>query len=123
MVRDDDEEREEEDDEAATFPNDPRGSSLHAPVSKMVAASEVEGGEDEEDFKAAAAAVAFETLAATSARPFAPRKPTRATSSTVFRASSAQANDEEGRADRASLRASEMPLARQAVVDDDDGAL
>ena len=79
-----------EKDNEGTFPNDPRGSSLHRPVSKIVAASGA-GGEDE-DFKEA---VAFETLAATSARPLAPRKPTKATSSIVLWASSAQMNDEE----------------------------
>ena len=101
----------EEDDEAA-FLSNPRGSSLHRPM-KMVAASGGGGGEDEA-FKAA---VAFETLAATSPRPLAPRKPIRA--STVLLMSSAQTNDDKGRADLALLRAREMPLARQVVGDDD----
>ena len=82
--------------------------------SKTVATSG--GGGEDEAFEAA---VAIETVAATSARPLAPRKPTRATSSTVLRASSAQANDDEDRADLALLRAREMPLARQAVGDGD----
>ena len=111
MTTCDDAECEEEDE--IPFPNDPRGSSLQAPVSKMVTASG-EGGEDEE-FKAA---VACETFAATSPRPVAPRKPTRETSSAVLRASSAQTNDDQGRADLALSRASEMSLARQAVFDD-----
>ena len=108
---DDGDEREEEDE--APLPNDPRGSSLHAPVSKMVAASE--GGGEDEDFKAA---VACETSAATSPTPLAPRKPTRATTSTVLYASSAQTKDGEVKADLALSRASEMSLAMQAVFDD-----
>jgi len=90
---------EKEVDEAA-FPKDPRGSSLHAPVRKTVAASGGGGGKDE-DFKAA---VAFETLAATSARALAPCKPTKATSSIVLLMSSGQRNDDEGRADLALLK-------------------
>ena len=105
-------------DNEGTFPNDPRWRSRHGPVRKTVTASG-RGGEDEA-FKAA---VAFETLAATSVIPFAPRKPVRATSSIVLLASSAQANDDdEGRADLALLRAREMPFARQAVGDG-DGAI
>ena len=109
---------------AAAFPNDPRGSSLHAPVSKMgvvVASAGLREGADE-DFEAASATT-FETSAAIMARPLAPRNPTRATSSTVLGASSAQTiDDDKGRADFASLRANETSLARQAsvvaVVDD-----
>jgi len=105
-------------DNEGTFLNEPRGSSRHAPVSKTVAASGGGGGGggDDEAFKAA---VAFDTFTATSPRPLAPRKPVRATSSTVLRASSAQANDDEGRANLALLRAREMPSARQGVGDGD----
>ena len=103
-------------DDEGTFPNDPRWRSRHGPVRKTVTASG--GGGGDEAFKAA---IAFETLAETSAIPLAPRKPIRATSSTVLLMSSAQTNDDKGRADLALLRAREMPLARQ-VVGDDDGA-
>ncbi len=124
-VRDDDDGRAEEEDDtaAAAFPNDPRGSSLHAPVSKMgvvVASAGLREGADE-DFEAASATT-FETSAATLARPLAPRKPTRATSSTVLGVSTAQTNDDKGRATLASLRANEISLATQASAEVDDGA-
>ena len=115
MVRDvvDDDDDVIEVDEA-TFPSEPRGSSRHTPVSKIVAAASGEGDDDSR-----AAAVAFDTMAATSPRPLAPRKPTRATSSAVLCGSIAQTNaDDKGRANLASPRANETSLARQVVGDD-----
>jgi hypothetical protein len=92
-------------------------------VSKTVVAESAglrEGAD--EDFEAASVTT-FETSVATMASLLEPCKPTRATSSTVLGASSAQTNDDgKGRADLASLRAKETSLARQASAVVDDGA-
>ena len=108
------------DDFKATFPSNPRGSSRHAPVSKTVAAA---SGEEDEDSRETV--VALETSADTLLSSLEPCKPTRATASTVICVSIAQTydgddDDIKGRADLASRRASETPLARHDVGSDDD---